>query len=153
MIAKSTLIQLIKEVLAENPGLLAGSGPTDTLPPNTRPANSRPVNSGPAGSRSASPAPAETFAPLVELASLAESRSQPEVARHLLLAVEAEGLPPAVSEMFRDLLEPYRYTKGELEQLASELEERLRAPYHAAYVREVLERFARNHCLRREPGI
>ncbi len=136
MIAKSTLIQLIKEVLAENPGLLANSGP---------------VNSWPVGSRSADPAPVETFAPLVELASLAESRGEPEVARYLRLAVEAEGLPPAVSEMFRDLLEPYRYTKGELEQLASELEGRLQAPYHAAYVREVLERFARNHCLRREP--
>ncbi|MGE5577433.1 MAG: diol dehydratase small subunit [Syntrophothermus sp.] len=152
MIAKSTLIQLIKEVLAENPGLLADSRPVhagagEVVVPEATLAR-------PGGGKAVVEPnrPAGTFAPLVQLATLAENRGQLEVARYLHLAVEAESLTPAVQEKLRDILEPYRYTRGELEELASELEERWQAPYHADYVREILACFARNHCLRREPA-
>ncbi|MDW7674113.1 MAG: diol dehydratase small subunit [Bacillota bacterium] len=137
MIQKSMLVELIKEVLAENPNLASSSCGSSQA--STRKSyNAIEVNKQNG-----------QFGALEQLAKLAEQQRKSEVARYLYLAIEADTLPENVMKKISLAKIPFEMTKQELLDLAQQLQHSYQAPYHAAMVSELLQRFTSKHCLKR----
>ncbi len=77
-------------------------------------------------------------------AQIAESAGRPHIAGNLRRAAEMTRIPDQrVLEMY-NALRPYRSTKQELLDLATELESQYQAPVCAALVREAAETYEKN---------
>ena len=132
MISKTMLVELIKEVIRDNPSLINGVD-------GTRNKDAVKLKGNPG-----------QFAALSQLADLADSQGKHQVARYLSLAVEADSLPNQIIERITQAKNPFNLTEDEFAALIHQLEHVWQAPTHAQMIREILARFSTNYCLKRK---
>jgi hypothetical protein len=141
VLQKSMLVELIKEVLAENPELLSGKTGVDRDYKREPAVSSLNLQNG--------SQKGGQFRALEQLARLANQQGKEEVANYLYLAIEADTLPPGVLDKIKLLEEPYEMAEKEYDLLAQQLETTWQAPYHARLVQDLKKRFSIKHCLKR----
>ncbi len=132
MISKTMLVELIKEVIKDNPNLINGE---DSI--SNKDTSKLRGNPG-------------QFAALSQLVELADSQGKHQVARYLSLAVEADSLPNQIMERVNQAKNPFYHTEDEFAALIHQLENVWQAPAHAQMIREILARFSTNYCLKRK---
>lgn len=152
MIQKSILVDLVKEVLAENPDLVKCSKQRASCgnAAQQSTATEYPIKKGYIKDNQENNSTTNgSFGAVMELVAVAERQGKQSVANYLSLAVEAEQIPKAVLERIELSAEPFKYTKQDYEKLISELETTWSAPAHAKKVKQTLQYFDSKHCLKR----
>ena len=82
-------------------------------------------------------------------AQIAESAGRPHLARNLRRAAEMTRIPDARVLEIYNALRPYRSTKQELLDIASELENKYRAKVCAAFVREAAQVYEKRNRIKK----
>ncbi|MBS4026079.1 MAG: hypothetical protein KGZ96_10460 [Clostridia bacterium] len=141
MLQKSMLVELIKEVLTENPELLSVKAGVERHDKREPAVSSTSLQNG--GQK------VGQFRALEQLARLANQQGKEDVANYLYLAIEADTLPPGVLDKIKLAKEPYVMVEKEYDLLAQQLETTWQAPYHAKLVQDLKKRFLGKHCLKR----
>lgn len=143
MIQKSVLVELIKEVLAENPEITQGKVNSCC--------GSRTNTAEPIGGRTGTSTGNQSgqFGALEQLARLAMQQGKEEVAKYIYLAIEADTLPGGIMDKIKLAEVPFEMTKQELDSLAHQLSSNWQAPEHAKLVQGIIKKFADKHCLKR----
>ena len=83
-------------------------------------------------------------------AQVAESAGRPTLARNFRRAAELTKIPDARILEIYDALRPFRSTKSELLDIASEIESKYNAKVNAAFIREAAEVYEKRKKLRED---
>ncbi|MEW6622787.1 MAG: diol dehydratase small subunit [Bacillota bacterium] len=146
MIQKSVLKEIIREVLAENPDLSAGTGLSNKI------SSSKPVEHSSVIDENAY-AKTENTAGVNNPGDICISQDKPKVAYYLALAREADKMPDKVLERADRARIPYEFTKQDFQELIYELENTWSALVHAEELKKVLDLYSKKYCLKKSLDI